>query len=72
MSCIYAPQVTLSICFQTLLCFGNGYKECLFFELDLESDEIFLSINLDSGHWKSQKLRLVYLLITKIENGLDI
>ena len=48
------PQVNLvSSCLKTSLFFGNELKGYLFYGLDLENDEIFLSLSLDLGHLKS-------------------
>ena len=41
MSLICVPKVTLSFFPQTLLFSGIERKDCLFSELDLESDKIF-------------------------------
>ena len=43
----------LSLCFKTLLCLGYEHKDCLFCELDLESDKIYLSQSLNLGHLRS-------------------
>ena len=41
------------VCVCVCVCFGYEHKDCLFCELDLENNKIFLSYSLDVDHAKS-------------------